>query len=52
MRRDQLEHAIRTAYPNLTLVSEDGVHCGGARADDGLELVTVDLMGDDRGAVA
>ena len=34
------------------LVSGDGVHGGRARGDDGLELMAVDLLGDDRGAVA
>ena len=33
------------------LLAEDGVHRGRARADHGLELVPVDLLGDDRGPV-
>jgi hypothetical protein len=34
------------------LVSEDGVHGGGACGDHGLELMPVDLLGHDRRAVA
>jgi hypothetical protein len=38
--------------PSGALLAEDGVHGGGARADHGLELMPVNLLGDDRGPVA
>src|SRR5215469_10268588 len=33
------------------LLAEDRVHCGCSRADHGLELMPVDLLGNDRGPV-
>jgi hypothetical protein len=41
-----------SAYLGAFLVSEDGVHRGCAHADHGLELMPVDLLGHDGGAVA